>query len=253
MAVVATLRVAPVKGLATVTRDRIWIDADGVAEDRRVFLLDDRGAVITIRSHPQLVAVTPDLDLQRGVLSVTLGDGAVASSHLAEAAEPVEAHLFGRQRPGRVLHGDVARALSAAAGEQVRVIVADRTGVGWDDGPVSIIGRSSAAVIGAPDRARYRMLVELDETSPYEEDTWVGYDVELGQARVHVTHQLQRCVVVTRSPATGEKDWDGLHALAQARGRDQLCLGVIAEVSVPGQVSVGATVGVAAGRGEAHR
>lgn len=241
MAVVSMLRVAPVKGLATVLPERVRIDHDGVAEDRRVFLLDAAGAVVHLRSHPQLVQVTPDLDLDDGVLRVSLPDGTGAASDLSDTGGEVQAHLYGKDRTGHLLRGDVPDALSAVAGEPVRVVLADRAGIGWDEGPVSIIGRASAAAVGGEDRdrARYRMLVELEETEPYEEDSWVGSDVQLGGARVRVTHQLQRCVIITQSPLTGEKDWEGLRRLAEVRGRD-LLLGVIAEVVEPGDVEIGA-------------
>ena len=246
MAVVATLRVAPVKGLASSTRDRIVIEQHGVAEDRRVFLLDARGEVITLRSHPELVQVVPELDLERDMLTVTLPDGTTAASALSAAAHPVTAHLYGKDRPGRVLPGDVAAALSTLAGEPVRVVFADAVGVGWDEGPVSILGRSSAVAVGGAgqDRRRYRMLVEIEGTQPFEEDSWVGSQVQLGGVRVRVAHQLQRCVIITQSPVTGKKDWEGLKVLAASRGRDLLCLGVIAQVVTPGVVSVGDEVRV---------
>ncbi len=249
MPTVSTLRVAPVKGLSTVTRDRIHVDAAGVAEDRRVFLLNDRGTVITLRSHPEFVRIAPDLDLESGILRITLPTGAVAASALGDAAEPVSAELYGKQRRGRVLPGEVAEALSSVAGERVRVVLADTTGVGWDEGPVSILGRASAEYVGGADhdRRRYRMLVEVDGTEPFEEDTWVGRDLELGNAVVRVSHPLVRCAIITQSPATGDKDWDGLHVLAEKRG-PELCLGVIAEVVAPGDVEVGAPVRVLAAR-----
>lgn len=246
MAVVAALRVAPVKGLATVLRDQVHLDAHGVAEDRRLFLLDRDGAVVTLRRHPQLVAAIPDLDLEAGVLRVTLPDGAVASSPLGDVTQPVAATLFGKERHGRVLPGAVADALSNVVGEPLRLVVADATGVGWDEGPVSILGQSSAQAVGGEhhDRARYRMLVEVQDTAPYEEDTWVGHQLEMGDARVQVTHPLERCAVITKSPTTGAQDWDGLRVLAQRRGRDRLCLGVIAEVVKTGRVTVGSPVRV---------
>lgn len=236
---------APVKGLATISRDHVHLDDAGVAEDRRVLLLAEDGSVITLRRHPHLVQITPELDTERGTLAVTLPNGATATSPLDDAVEQANAELYGKQRPGRLLPGEVAEALSHAAGEPVRVLVAERTGVGWDEGPVSILGRSSAAAIGGErDKARYRMLVEVDGTDPYEEDTWVGRQVELGEALVQVTHPLERCVIITQSPATGEKDWEGLHALAAERGPGLLCLGVIADVVTPGVVRVGAPVRV---------
>ena len=240
MAVVAALRVAPVKGLATVLRDSVHLEPAGVAEDRRLFLLDPRGAVVTLRSHPELVAVKPDLDLERGELRASLPDGTVATTALADTGELVHAELYGKARTGHVLAGEVAEAVSSIAGEPLRLVLADRTGVGWDEGPVSILGRASAAAVGGEDRdrARYRMLIELEDTTEFEEDGWVGHELGLGAARLKVAQQLVRCVIITQSPTDGRKDWDGLRALADL-GRRELCLGVIAEVITPGEVRVG--------------
>lgn len=245
MAVVAALRVAPVKGLATVTRDSVHLDSAGVAEDRRLFMLDQHGKVVTLRSHPELVQVRPDLDLGRKELRASLADGTFATTSLTNTGEQVHTELYGKARVGHVLAGDVAEAVSAIAGEPIRLVLADRTGVGWDEGPVSILGRASAAAVGGEhrDRARYRMLIELDDTTKFEEDGWVGHDLELGAARVKVTHQLVRCAIITQSPVDGRKDWDGLRALAE-QGRRELCLGVIAEVVIPGEVRVGSQVEV---------
>lgn len=244
MAVVRTLRVAPVKGLGSVMRERITIDDQGVAADRRALLIDAAGAVVTLRSHPQLVRVTADVDLDARVLRVTLPDGSAAASDMNEAGDAMRAELYDKTRQGRVLGGAVAEALSEVAGEPIRVLLADQTGVGWDEGPVSILGSASAAAVGGADRdsARYRMLIEVAGTQPFEEDGWIDRDVQVGDAVVRVTHQLQRCVIITQSPATGQKDWEGLHALAEHRGRDLLCLGVIAEVVSPGTVTIGASV-----------
>lgn len=241
MSTVATLRIAPVKALATVTVAKVTIGPQGVPEDRRLFLVDAADAVVTQRSHPQLSQVVPDLDLAAGVLSVQLPDGAVVGDELTSPGPQLRTSLFGRERVGRVIDGGVAEALSALAGERVRLVLADSAGTGWDEGPVSILGRASAAHIGAPsgDTLRFRMLVELDGTAPYEEEAWVGREIELGAARLFVRQPLDRCVVITQSPLSGEHDWDGLRVLAEERGRDHLCLGVIADVVTPGDVAVG--------------
>lgn len=248
MIVVEALRVVPVKGLAAVLKDRVRVERYGVPEDRRVFLLDDAGRVVTLRRHPELVRVRPDLDLERGLLAVTLPDGTSARSALDDVAEAVGSRLFGKDRYGRVLGGDVAEALSSVAREPLRVVLADG-GAGWDEGPVSMIGRTSAAAVGGRDAdlARYRMLMDVAGTEPYEEDTWVGRQIEVGDVRLFVTHALDRCIVINASPATGRQDWDGLRALADARGRGELRLGVIADVVVPGDVAVGSVVRVLPG------
>lgn len=236
---VRALRIAPVKGLATVMRPEVWLGHAGVAGDRRLFLLRADGSVVTLRRLPTLAQVVPSLDLDAGTIAVRLPDGTVARSDLAGAGEEVAASLFGRDRSGRVLAGAAADALSAYVGEPLRLVLGE-PGIGWDEGPVSIISRASVDAVGpppgGPDPTRYRMLVELDGLPAYAEDAWVGRRVRLGEAVVEVSHALDRCVVVNASPVTGEQDWAGLKTLAAVRG--QLTLGVIATVAEPGVVAV---------------
>ena len=241
MAEVGTLRIAPVKGLRTVRCERLNFDVGGVAADRRLFLVDSDTAVVTLRERPGLVAAVPSLDLAEGELRLDLPDGSRASADLGHLGEPVRTRLFGKERSGRVVDGDASTALSELAGEPLRLVLADGPGVGWDEGPVSLVGTSSVSAVGSPggDADRYRMLVELTGTAPFEEDGWVGRQLQAGEAVLRVTQQLGRCVVITRHPRSGERDWEGLEALAAARGRDQLCLGVIAEVVRPGDVALG--------------
>ena len=62
-------------------------------------LLHADGAVVTIRRHPELVQVVPDLDLAAGTISVRLPDGTVACSPLGEARAPVSSTLSGSSAP----------------------------------------------------------------------------------------------------------------------------------------------------------
>ena len=82
------------------------------------------------------------------------------------------------------------------------------------------------------------MLIEVEGSAPFEEDSWVGGSVRIGQVRLSVTHALERCVVINHHPRTGVKDWPGLKTLV-ARGRDRLTLGVIAQVDQTGVIRVG--------------
>jgi MOSC domain-containing protein len=243
---VSRLQVAPVKGMAVVAQQQVRLEVDGVAEDRRLFLLRADGTVGTIRQFPALLGVTPDLDLAAGVLRVTFPDGLSVASDLPPAtSESISARLFGKDRRGRVVTGQVAAALSEYVGERLRVVLADRVGVGWDEGPVSLLGEASATAVQTPpeangsESARYRMLIEVAGTEPYQEDSWVGREVRVGDVRLSVTHCLERCVVITYNPRDGSRDWAGLNAIIDHRGRDQLTLGVIASVKQPGVVRVG--------------
>jgi MOSC domain-containing protein len=69
------------------------------------------------------------------------------------------------------------------------------------------------------------------------EDALVGSRVQLGEAVLDVTKQVDRCVMVTRAQAGGvERDMDVLRTIARERGA---FLAVGALVAVPGQVRVG--------------
>lgn len=245
---VAALRLAPVKALGSVLHESIQLERNGVAEDRRMFLLGADGSVLTQRRHPSLTAVVPALDLAAGSISVTFPDGTTVTSALPATGERLRSRLFGKDRAGRLVPGEAADALSDYVAEPVRLVLADRTGVGWDEGPVSLLGTASADAVappshpGEPSTARFRMLIEVDGTTPYEEDSWVGRRLGLGGTRLRVTHPLERCVYINHSPTTGDRDWDGLKTLLGHRGPAGICLGVIADVEQPGQIRVGDAV-----------
>jgi len=242
---VAALTIAPVKALSSVRRHEVMLERDGVAEDRRMLILGPDDSVVTQRRHPSLTAVVPDLDLARRSLRLTFPDGTVATSELRPTGDPLHATLFGKARSGRLVAATVSEALSEYVGEHVRLVLADPVGVGWDEGPVSLVSTSSIMAVGAPTgdacsaADRFRMLVEVTDALPYEEDSWVGRDLQLGEATVRVSHRLGRCVVIDHSPVTGAKDWPGVRTIARTRGPDSVMLGVIAEVVRPGTVRVG--------------
>jgi uncharacterized protein len=88
------------------------------------------------------------------------------------------------------------------------------------------------------------MLFEIEGVEPYEEDSWIGRHVQLGDAEVAITGDIGRCVVTSRDPDTGLSDLPTLQALATFRreGHDEhLPLGVKGTVYTPGRVRVGDT------------
>jgi uncharacterized protein YcbX len=87
------------------------------------------------------------------------------------------------------------------------------------------------------DRRRFRMLFEIDGCEPHEEDGWLGRRVRVGEAVVRVVEPVERCVVTTRDPDTGERDVPTLDILRRYRGTCDF--GVRARVERPGDVAVG--------------
>jgi uncharacterized protein YcbX len=88
---------------------------------------------------------------------------------------------------------------------------------------VSIVSLASVADVGRHagdeqlDPRRFRMLIEIDGVGPYEEDGWQGRRVRVGDAIVRVGDRMNRCVMTTLDPDTGEQNAPVLDALATYR------------------------------------
>jgi len=63
------------------------------------------------------------------------------------------------------------------------------------------------------------MLIEIADTEPFEEDTWTGRRIHIGDAVVTVGDPMPRCVVTTLNPDTAKKDFPTLDILASYRRR----------------------------------
>lgn len=91
-------------------------------------------------------------------------------------------------------------------------------------------------------RFRPNILVDVGEgQQEFPESAWVGGELSIGSARLHVAMPTIRCVVPTRPQPEIELDRGITRALAQRTNR---FLGVYAEVPTPGVVSVGDEVTV---------
>jgi MOSC domain-containing protein len=252
---IAWIHVAPVKGLALVPREEVRLDRFGVADNRRLFLIDETGRLTNGKRLGRPLAVVPELDLEHGSLRLTFPDGAVAAGDL-ELAERVTTSFYGRPVAGRVVVGPCGDALSAFAGHTVRLVLPDEPGAandrGADVGAVTMLGAASLQRLGevlgveAVDPRRFRMLFGIDGVDAHEEDSWIGRRVALGDAAVEVMGNVGRCVVTSRDPDNGERNLRTLDALATYRGAiettEPLPFGVSARVAAPGRVRVGDAV-----------
>ena len=245
------ISVAPVKGLAVRTVDAVDVGPNGVAENRRLHLVDAAGRLVNGKTSMRLSLVTSELDLATGALSLTFPEGGVVAGAI-ELAEPLETVFFGRPAAGHRVAGPWSAALSAWSGVDVRLVMTDEVGAASDRGPdagISIVSEASIADLAqlggveALDPRRFRMLFEVAGVAPYAEDAWIGRDVQIGDAVVHPDGNIGRCVVTTCDPATAERDFDTLGVLATYRRdietTEPLPLGVVGDVVAPGRVRVG--------------
>jgi uncharacterized protein len=248
---VTRISIAPVKGLALQQLDTVELGPNGVAENRRLHLVDANGRLVNGKVSMRLSLVASRIDRAAGTLALEFPGGDVVAGAI-ELGEPVETVFFGRPAAGHVVVGPWAAALSAQSGIDLRLIMSDEVGAASDrgaDAGVSMISAASIADLAhiggveTLDSRRFRMLFEIDGVAAYAEDTWIGRDVRIGGAVVHLLGNIGRCVVTTCDPATGERDFDTLGVLASYRREiattEPLPLGVVGDVVTTGRVRVG--------------
>jgi uncharacterized protein YcbX len=251
---VARINIAPVRSLGLESRESIALGSDGVAEDRRFYVVDDGGRLVDQLTAGEMVNVAAWTDTDATRLRLTFPDGTVAEDDVRLAA-PVETHVHGRTAVGHVVEGPWAAALGAFIGKPVSLVRCDRVGGTRAAHPASLVSDGSldalgaALGVGAVDARRFRMLIELADGQPHEEDTWVGGRIGLGETVLRISAPVPRCAMTTHDPDTGQRDLDTLHGIkeyrGQANGKD-LMFGVWGEVETAGAIRIGDEVRVLA-------
>jgi uncharacterized protein YcbX len=250
---VARLSIAPVRSLGLLHPDEIMLTPDGVAEDRRFYLVDETGRLIDGLVVGELVQVATWTDPAATRLRMTMPDGVVIEDEVV-LTESIETRMYGRTAHGHVVAGPWAAPLSELTGRTIRVVRTDRIGGTRTRHPATLVSDGSLARIGDQlgvgtiDGRRFRMLIELTGDDPHEEDTWIGRRVGIGETVLLISGPVPRCAMTTHDPDTGRRDLDTLRAIREYRGlsRDKdLDFGVYGEVEQPGRIRIGDEVHVA--------
>jgi uncharacterized protein YcbX len=253
MPTVARLNVTPVKGTRLLHPDRVGLTPGGLPENRLFHLIDPMGALFSGNDHGELQQIVSAWDASTQTLRLEMPDGTVVDGSGDDLGEPVVTDFYGRPVPGRVVQGPFAEAFRRFTGRDLRLIRCDRPGDAYDVEPITLVSVASVDALAAGakhagelDPGRFRMNLELEGCAAYEEDTWDGLDVRVGEAVLRVGEQVPRCVVTTLDPLTGHKDFPTLTEIARQRGRMRgrtgLPFGVYARVERPGVVAVGDAV-----------
>ena len=239
----------PVKGLHLVHPDAAVLTAAGVPTDRRFFLVGEEHDLVDASDHPELLTVVPDYDPAGESLRLTFPDGTSVEGPADRLGAAVSTDVFGGVARGHRVLGPFDDALSALAGRPIMLVRTERDGTAQDVHPLTIV--SSASVRDLAERGgrehldarRFRMTLEVEGSDPYEEDSWSGEPVRVGDATIRVLGQIPRCVVTTLGPDSGEKDFGTLTVIARYRprigGKGGLPFGMYAETVEPGDVRVG--------------
>ncbi|NBZ89715.1 MOSC domain-containing protein [Stagnihabitans tardus] len=83
---------------------------------------------------------------------------------------------------------------------------------------------------------RFRGNLWLDGAAPWEEFSWIGRRLQIGEAVLEVTERITRCRATCVDPATGEVMGETLDALDQAFGHKDF--GIFASVIQGGKIAV---------------
>ena len=247
MVTLARINVTPVKGTALQHPASVDLAPIGIAGNRRFHLADERGRLYSGLSHGPLVQVT--CEVEDGELRCRFPDGQVAVAATEDLGAVESTDFDGRAVPGRSVGGEISQAFSDYVGATVRLFRTERDGDGPDEMPLTMVSFASVEELGRRggyegrlDPLRFRINLELDGATPFEEDSWDGSRVRIGGAVVRIDGQIPRCAVTTQDPATGQQDWNTLKQIAAIRPlmpTRQVPFGVYATVDEPGHVSVG--------------
>jgi uncharacterized protein YcbX len=252
---VTGLTTTPVKGLRLHRQQSVYLGPDGVAGNRRFFLVRDDGRMVNGKQIGTLAAVIADYDSRRDHLTMTFPGGETVAGTIAIGGE-IDAAFLSRRVEGHLVRGPWAAALSEFTGHPLRIVQAD-PGSGAVDrgaaGTVSLISRASVQALsqradgGAGiDSRRFRMLIEVGGTGAHQEDGWVGREVMIGASLVTIHGHVGRCLVTGQNPETGIADTPTLDLLRSYRSgletTEPLAFGVYGEVLEPGLVALGDTV-----------
>ncbi|TMK20169.1 MAG: MOSC domain-containing protein [Actinobacteria bacterium] len=211
MPVVEGFNITPVKSTALLQPAAIDLRPESAVGDRRFLFVRAHGERLSGETKAPLMNIRSAYDVNEEHLTLTFPDGTTAEGGSASFGEPRTVKLYDREVPAR---------------------------------RASVDDLGSRGGVEGLDSRRFRMLIEIADAEPFEEDTWGGRRIRIGDAVVTVGDPMPRCVVTTLNPDTAKKDFPTLDILASYRKRGtELLFGMYGEVEVAGEVRVGDAVG----------
>jgi hypothetical protein len=239
--------ISPVKSLALMPLERAHVDKPGIAGDRAFFIIDEAGKLFTQRQYGALVQIAARYDVDADELALRLPDGGEVAGTPSPGERTTTSFFGARDVHGRVVHGPWAEALSAFAGQPLRLVKSEASGTSFDAFPLSMCSMESvgavaeAAAADDVDARRFRQNVYISGGSAHVEDEWLHRDVRAGTAVLRVKMRDPRCAITTHSPVTGEIDMNTLKIIASYR-KDQpkeANFGVYCTIVQRGEIAVG--------------
>lgn len=240
----------PVKSLSPEALDLATLSpGEGIPGDRRFAIARGntpfdptrpewlpKHSFIVLAQHPRLAALTTRWDEVTNTLVVERDGRQVARGSLATpVGRAVLAEFF-------------AAYLKGEAGGTPRIVEAP--GHMFSDTKGQMVSLASEASLRDLERVagrtldirRFRPNIVVDGSPPWEESTWIGKEITIGEARLLVRAAISRCPATSADPDTGTVNVNVPRLLKSGFGHDTF--GLYARVVAGGMVRVGDTLTV---------
>jgi uncharacterized protein YcbX len=242
---VAELWQYPFKSAQGARASSLALSAGGVAGDRRWALLDGNGKLCSAKRYSKLLLATGGDDG-----SLTLDDGTVLADDAAFSSWL--GHLVRRAEHGADTQVSFEMTFEPPNDDAEYYEIPAPAGQFVDMADVHIVSSATLAHLAAarPDldwdvrRFRPNIVIDVgDSAEPFVEASWVGQDIAVGDARVHVDQETVRCAMPLRAQPGGlERQASMYDALESAHHNH---VGIYCTVVTPGTVTTGDAVTLA--------
>ena len=221
MITVAEINIAPVKSMALVPLTEAKLDLGGILDDRRFYLVNSQGRLLTRRQVGKLAQLVTSWDASSEWLRIEFPDGTVLEGN-PELDRSVWTIVWGRRVRSRALMGDWMGAISEFCGQPATLMMSDLPCQVFDEFPISVLSRASVERLSAhmgmsEDEClatdRFRPTLLLDGCEQHQEDGWMNRTLSVGDAVVRVLAPDPRCAIINQDPETGETDTDTVKSI----------------------------------------
>jgi len=246
----------PVKGLSAEQLTSVALTrGQGLPHDRRFAIA--RGTIAFDPAHPvwmpktnfymlmrdaSLARLQTRFDEQSGMLSVSRDGSEVARADITSPSGRADMEEFfaaflgddARDAAPRIteapghMFGDASRKEGASTDKYVSLI------------GMASIGELETRTARSVDPIRFRANLYLEGTAPWDEFTWVGRTISVGEARLRVLSPITRCAATQVNPLTAERDMNVPKALQQSFGH--IHMGIYAEVTEGAEIRLGDSI-----------
>lgn len=258
--VVSGLFIYPIKSAAPIELPSAWVEARGLAMDRRFMVCGPEGRFITAREEPRLLQLLPTLvhdglilsapgklpiylhyrDIDSERRQVQVWDDILAARRCPQAVDAWLSDYL--ETPVHLVYNDPESYRLAGR-------AADRPVLFADGYPLLLTNEGSLQALrdaGPADTQmrRFRPNLVVSGAEAWAEDHW--HRIAIGDVELELVKPCERCVLITRDPLTGERSAgsEPLRTLARIHrdDRGRVCFGHNLMVTRPGLIERGMPV-----------